>query len=379
MKNIPELDGFRCLAITMVILFHYGVYIGNNYIDAFAGTGWIGVPLFFIMSGFLISLPFIKKGYDKAPPPILTDFYKKRILRIFPLYFFSLTVFIVIHFAVNYIDNFSTFKVIYHLFFLHNFYPGEMINSVYWSLAVEIHFYILFPLIGYFIHKKIIAGQIAQAIVGVLAVIIISFGYRMYICYYVSLVDYFVYLRYIYYNTLANLESFGYGIIAAIVFVFFLRKEKNILHPVLQLTSIVALLLPLYLLMLYAFNNGVVHFVNIRFMPVFFYSGINILLTLLIILSLSTTNTLINKVLSLKPFVFISTLSYSIYIWHLPIYFSVEYLIKAYLPNSTGTLMHILGVAASLLFTFTLSVLTYHYIEKPFLKLKDIKDSVTLN
>jgi peptidoglycan/LPS O-acetylase OafA/YrhL len=367
MKNIPELDGFRAIAITMVIFFHYGIYIGNSYVDVVAGAGWLGVPLFFIMSGFLISLPYIKKAYDQAPLPSTSNFYKKRILRIFPLYYFSLVLFVVINYIFQYRDI-TVDDIAKHIFFIDNFYPERLtINSVYWSLAVEIQFYILFPVIGFVLYYFSSKQKIVKAICTIAAVILASIGYRIYVCMSMDITDHDLYMKYIYCNTFANFESFGYGILAA--FLFVLQKKGNPLNKHVQLVLFIFMVVCVYFVMYYSFNNGVNHLSKHPFVPVVFYSLLNILMTSMIILVLSTSNNFINKVLSLKPLVVISTLSYSLYIWHLPILYSIKFIVEKHeLKFNNSTLTHICVVTLSLFLSVLLSMLTYNYIEKYFIE-----------
>src|SRR5689334_13554869 len=80
-QHIKALDGVRGIAILLVILFHYG----------YLGCGWIGVQLFFVLSGFLITSILIKdKG--QSLKQYLKRFYWRRSLRIFPLYYLYLFV-----------------------------------------------------------------------------------------------------------------------------------------------------------------------------------------------------------------------------------------------------------------------------------------------
>src|SRR4051794_968387 len=96
-KHIPALDGVRGLAILLVIAFHARVVFVSTSEIPFLGfrllaLGWIGVDLFFVLSGFLITGILLDtrdaSGYFQA-------FYSRRVLRIFPLYFFYLFLILV--------------------------------------------------------------------------------------------------------------------------------------------------------------------------------------------------------------------------------------------------------------------------------------------
>ena len=73
----PALDGLRGVAILLVVLYHNFGFIKQSYF------GWLGVDLFFVLSGFLITDILLR---TRSQPGFLKDFYMRRVLRIFPLY-----------------------------------------------------------------------------------------------------------------------------------------------------------------------------------------------------------------------------------------------------------------------------------------------------
>src|ERR1035438_7123978 len=83
----PALDGLRGLAILMIILYHNFDFLSFTY------PTWSGVDLFFVLSGFLITGILIKK---RNSAHFLFNFYARRVLRIFPIYFLSLIIFLFI-------------------------------------------------------------------------------------------------------------------------------------------------------------------------------------------------------------------------------------------------------------------------------------------
>lgn len=146
-KYIPELDGYRAIAVLMVMLHHskWGLF----------STGWIGVQFFFGLSGFLITRILLKQ---KHSPSYFKTFYTRRILRIFPAYF--LVVFIGVVYGLVVGSNVS--DVYWYLFYLQNFPLGaqqwslnfpEALNHT-WSLAIEEQFYLFAPLIVKFLPTR---------------------------------------------------------------------------------------------------------------------------------------------------------------------------------------------------------------------------------
>lgn len=156
--RIPVLDGIRGLAILLVMLHHQTLLESSARLDSlFAsimGMGGSGVDLFFVLSGFLITRILLAA---REQPHYFRNFYARRTLRIFPLYYavvaFSLLVLPMIphakaaRFAVAEADGIwywlylSNFSIAYHGAFRHG------ILDISWSLAIEEQFYLLWPLI----------------------------------------------------------------------------------------------------------------------------------------------------------------------------------------------------------------------------------------
>ncbi len=161
-RYIPALDGIRGVAVLLVMMHHLmpleqlGV---DPRINMLVGTGWIGVDLFFVLSGFLITGILHDTKHD---PHYFRNFYCRRALRIFPLYYFVLFgVFFVVPNVVTVLPvgagkreavlesvREASEHQIWLWLYLNNFL-GHSYNmlSHFWSLAVEEHFYLFWPLL----------------------------------------------------------------------------------------------------------------------------------------------------------------------------------------------------------------------------------------
>lgn len=150
-RRVPELDGLRAVSILLVIAYHYleplhRTASGWRFIAlAPARVGWIGVNLFFVLSGYLIASILLA---NREAPAFFSTFYIRRFCRILPLY---LPVVAVLYFAHEWRVASPQPPLLQYLTFTHNFWMaaardfGNSRLAVTWSLAVEEQFYLLLP------------------------------------------------------------------------------------------------------------------------------------------------------------------------------------------------------------------------------------------
>lgn len=157
-KHLAELDGLRGLAILLVTIYRFGRDIPTDhwlgkFLHATFLFGDRGVDLFFVLSGFLIT-GILMDGFGQ--PHFLRNFFARRTLRIFPLYFLALTLFLLILPSWTGSQQFFP-NAIANQFFLWTYLTNIYISwqdlwcfdslDHFWSLAVEEHFYLIWPLL----------------------------------------------------------------------------------------------------------------------------------------------------------------------------------------------------------------------------------------
>ena len=162
-RYIPEVDGLRFLAIVSVFFYHLRGYINaksritwaapveDDWLGRLTHYGNIGVPLFFVLSGFILGLPFASHYLKGKEPVSLRAYFLRRLTRLEPPYLLSLTVFLIMLRVVNHIPwNVLIPGYISSAFYLHNIFGNEAdtIQSVGWSLEIEVQFYLLAPLLA---------------------------------------------------------------------------------------------------------------------------------------------------------------------------------------------------------------------------------------
>ena len=341
LKNIykPEIDGLRALAVIGVIFYH----------SEFLPGGFLGVDIFFVISGYLIT-SIIYKEYLKEKKFSFTNFYQKRIRRLLPALFFVILISSI--FAYNFLLP-SFFKeyvysIISSFFFSSNIYfhyegqsYGANILSIKpflhtWSLAIEEQFYLIFPLffiiIAKFYFKNISLIIIFVALISIIFSISIggshpSFNFYM-------------------------LPSRAWELLAGSILAILHAKKKRI-H---QKDSISWKLFSKagFILIIYSF----IFFKGAGSLPIY-YSAFPVIGCCLII-HYNNKNDLVIRFLSSRLMVGIGLISYSLYLWHHPI-LSFDKILNISNEN-------ILIKTCLVILSMVLAVLTYFFVEKPFRK-----------
>jgi peptidoglycan/LPS O-acetylase OafA/YrhL len=169
--RIPELDGLRGIAILWVLVFHFTAASGPLFFLAhFFQMGWIGVDLFFVLSGYLITGILVDSVGHRH---YYRNFIVRRSLRIFPLYYATLVLYCILSFypaAVRPMDFLKLGGWWYAVYlgnvktFLEGHFPYVAILTPLWSLQVEEQFYLSFPLIVWAVKRKTLAKLLAGSI-----------------------------------------------------------------------------------------------------------------------------------------------------------------------------------------------------------------------
>jgi peptidoglycan/LPS O-acetylase OafA/YrhL len=190
---IPEIDGLRFIAISTVIFHHLvAMYLFNSgrspevrtpaewfaaaeqsWLVIPAYCGHFGVHLFFVISGFILALPFARRAFNELPAPDLKSYYLRRVTRIEPPYVLCLIVIFLIHWEQTGEGLQLVPNLIASLFYAHGLVYGResLINGVTWSLEIEIQFYLLVPLL-----VAVFGIRNAGRRRGLLAVLIVGLG-----------------------------------------------------------------------------------------------------------------------------------------------------------------------------------------------------------
>lgn len=160
---IPEIDGLRFIAIFSVYIYHLtgdvlrrsvsgpSVEVTTNWFFSVTQVLNIGVPLFFVISGFILALPFAEAYRNLRKPVSLKKYFLRRVTRLEPPYFLALLLLFFLKIAAGKGTALSLWPhLMASLFYVHNPIYGRPsdINFVAWSLEIEVQFYILAPVLA---------------------------------------------------------------------------------------------------------------------------------------------------------------------------------------------------------------------------------------
>ena len=362
---IKSLDGVRAIAIVLVMSLHSGV----------TKIGWIGVQLFFVLSGYLITGILWKEKGGAAPVTgKLKKFWVRRSLRIFPLYFGYLFVLTVIYLLFHFPETYRSY-IPYLLTYTYNFtrsFPAWKMDPAFahlWSLAIEEQFYLFFPLILFLSNRRFIK-------VFMVVVIIVSPGIRY------LLGQHFISRGYageqlatiVYWNTLSHLDAFFLGGLIPVLSLDKLVKKPywlflGSLLLVLACGALNYLTIGQHNFYLTDLGYGFGHTEN--YVYVWHYTVLNLLFASLILLLVSDHGPAVpgwgRRWLEGKWLVRVGKVSYGMYIYHWMIwYYLFEDKIQAH-----GVVLRASLFIPYIVIVYVVAAVSFKFYEAPFIKLKD--------
>ena len=359
-KRLSEVDGLRALAVIGVTWAHCWMFFGNiDYyiynipINRILSFGGVGVDLFFVISGFCMTMAFTSK-YKFLNFNNFKNFVSNRFLRIAPAYFFVLIIYSLnFYFLTN---NIPIISLISHFAFVQTIFDLNFIGSHFWSLATEWHFYLLLPLIFIFGFNP------KKIFVSTSVLIIICIFLRLFHWGYITesplsiLHSDFIYLRF---------SEFGWGILA-----FILYQKKYVLPFFFNYKFGFFVSIGISFLGRLLNSSGMIVFAGkFGFIVKAIAEPIMTFGFGLLVLNLISSKNIFSKVLCLKYIQFIGKISYSFYLWH----WIVSYYTCAWSINffGVGNLALQVSFIFSVIITIIIAYFSYNKIELVFYKSKN--------
>lgn len=353
LKYRPEIDGLRGISVLLVIFYHFEYKIFNKVI--FTG-GYIGVDIFFIISGYLITLIILnEKKYSDCFS--FKKFYLRRARRILPAFFFFIISALLLGFFFLLPKSFIDLgnSGLSSLTFLSNFYyyltqiqyytaPTYLRPLLHtWSLSVEFQFYIFFPIIFIITVKVFNRFKIFVLLAGFLFSLLLS----NYLVKTHNLINF--------YMLPPRIFEFLAGSIAAVILV---DKSIKINQKILNFLSVIGVIL--IFLMSVILNNKTLH-PSIISLP---------LVVGIFFLIINTEKNYINDLLSKKIINYLGKISFSLYLAH--------FLLIAFYMNAYDQYPDNIQKLYILILTLLVGHFSYLYIEQPFRNKKIINDKSTI-
>jgi peptidoglycan/LPS O-acetylase OafA/YrhL len=337
----PALTGIRAVAIGLVILVHTNISVAQG--------GWIGVDVFFVLSGFLITALLLNER-DANGRFAVSKFYVRRIVRLVPAYWAFLLI-LVVWAAIWRLGQFGSWSsevvksATYQLnFFDINHYPQVGIGHT-WSLAIEEQFYLVWPLlllVGLkFMPRRAFMGLVVVGIVGsFLATVVMAHHGVSY--------------RRLYYGLDTNALPLLVGCLAG--FLYTSGYGRNVSPRLSALTPFVTMVaLALFLL-------------SVPEQSEWAYEGpiqlVSLLTAATLIAILLNPNSWVVRILAHPRIVFVGLISYSLYLWN-PFAMLIA---RNLAPGTVGRALHLL---LGLILTFAFGLASYYLVERSGLRLKE--------
>jgi peptidoglycan/LPS O-acetylase OafA/YrhL len=163
-ERLDILDGLRGLAILLVVWYHVWLVSGQAFgpLSFIAQAGFLGVDLFFFISGFCLFYPYARATSEGRPQPSTRRFFERRLLKIVPSYLIALLVFAVVYRAEFGTLQNTLLQLATHLTFMHTLIPTTFgaISGPLWTVGIEVQFYLLFPFIVRWFRRSPIVGYL---------------------------------------------------------------------------------------------------------------------------------------------------------------------------------------------------------------------------
>ncbi len=337
------LDVLRAIAALSVVFFHcIGLLPWNVQGTPLAlfGAGWVGVDLFFMISGYVICASAIRL---QASPHFAQTFWVARLARIVPLYVVTSVLFVFL-IDSTFLRERPALQLLSHLFFIHNWFPETALslNGVTWSLGVEMQFYVL----AFLCVPTLARIRRTRLIPAYLLLLICVLGYRLGAWYWLRSVNASeAMISHVLSQVPALLDSFALGALIRLLGAPAPNRLRSLM--------LAALALALFLLIYLLYTTYATQYWRLWPMAVMFRSLIALFAACALLAALSARHQLTG---AWQIGIRLGKLSYGIYLWHL----IVLQLVQKY-TALTGTK----AVFVILLLTWLLSELSLRLVERP--------------
>jgi peptidoglycan/LPS O-acetylase OafA/YrhL len=362
----PALDGVRGISI-LVVLFEHG------YLFLYGRGGFLGVDIFFVLSGLLIT-SLLAQEWQETQSISFKKFYSRRALRLLPA-LFALVIFTSIQ-TILFPPSSGLFPVFKHLlavlFYVANWVEGNKVIGHTWSLSIEEQFYIVWPLLFLLLLKlKLGPRRILLILLAGIVLVIIHRAALFYQRYGVIATPYDLRFHFdfrLYTGTDTRCDSLLVGCMAGVLLAWQMLPGSALFLKTLRVIVVI---------------SCVIMGLAILFVPVYwsylYYGGFTLIAfaiaSILLFLMLSP-GALISRVLQSRVLTWFGRLSYSLYLWHVTVY-SLYANNFGPLPIKSYTLRIFIPLAIKFAGSVVVACASYYLLELRFLRMKKRFSSVS--
>jgi len=315
LKYVDTCDGLRTMAVLIVAWYHiwqqswlfpgFTLFGHDISLDPLVRSGYIWVDMMILISGFCLYLPWARMRYEGGTPTRPLDFYARRFTRIHPSYLLTIAVMFAVAMATNayYTTAHMRRDLLSHLTYTHMFfydaYYSSNLGGALWTLAIEMQFYLIFPLLARVFYK--LPATVFACMVA------IALGFRGWIGVHVPDVS-------MYFNQLpAYLDTFALGMMAAHIHAWLARKKHNAVTRILCSCLCVAVLTLLWQVVRRQAGNPEVLSIRVGQMNNRLSMG---LLGAVFLVASANAGLVLRRILGNPITKRFSAISFQFYIWH---------------------------------------------------------------
>lgn len=350
-SHYPALDGLRGLASLLVVIYHLFGFINHYFF-----FGWLGLDIFFVLSGFLITNILLT---SIGTEHYLRSFYVRRILRVFPLYYLGLILFLVVlpniktvPLRLDYYIHHQAWLWIYLQNWLYIYSPpNESTLNHLWSLAVEEQFYLLWPLVILILRKP------KYILIFISLILLLTVALRYWA--WVNHIENFAY-----YNlyTFTRIDGICIGCMVAL-----LQKINS--KFLTKNTAVIVTIFAGFNFLFYFFNKG--YRFSFPYLAIVGYTTFAMLFGLLVHDIVNHRTKLFTIIFQNRILRFCGTVSYGCYIIHWPLYLAISPVLRQWCSlHSPWLSQEFFASTVSLILSYIGGYLSYRLFEMRFLRLK---------